>query len=393
MVRPVSVAGALSDFGDPHFHSAVARPLALPPQQWDSIFRWMQIGDSHTAGDYLSGEIRRRLQARYGDAGIGWLTPGYVLNQRSESVKLSNQNNWSVQRASQQKPGNTLRPFGGFLGSAGDGGGAMRISFKNPQALHLMRLSVLQAPSRSAVLQISNDAATDTLVALSANHDSWQMNSLLLDVAGEQLWLKALPGEPDGRTTLGGVALERLAPGVVLDAVGINGAQIDEFLGWNEQALDAELTARPPNLVVLAFGTNEAMVTDFDPALYTEKVTHAVRRLRQSSSAAIILMSPPDIRQGRPKQRSRTVSCGQPPSSLALVNAALMRVARQEKTLFWDWGKWVRAQGGYCGTVSLAHREPPLAQPDFIHLTQDGYRATAVGLLDDLLKLSGATHP
>jgi lysophospholipase L1-like esterase len=387
-----SVAGALCDFGDPHFRANVARPLALPPKQWGSIFRWLQIGDSHTAGDYLTGELRQRLQARYGDAGIGWLTPGYVLNQRSESVKLSNESNWSVQRAARQKLDTAMMPFGGFLGSAAEGGGTMRISFKNPQALHLMRLSVLQPPSRSAALEVSNQAATDTLAALSANSETWQMNSLLLDVSGEQLWLKALPGEADGHATLGGVALERLAPGVVLDAVGINGAQIDEFLGWSESALGVELAARPPNLVVLAFGTNEAMVTDFDQAMYVEKVRAAVRRLRQTSTAAILLMSPPDIRLGRPAQRSRTVGCGQSPVSMALVNAALTRVARQEKTLLWDWGKWVRAKGGYCGTVSLAHREPPLAQPDFVHLTQDGYRATAADLLDDLLRLSGAPH-
>lgn len=386
-----NVAGALSDFGDPHFHSEVAPALARPPQQWDSIFRWMQIGDSHTAGDYLTGELRQRLQARYGDAGIGWLTPGYVLNQRSESVKLSNENNWSVQRASRQKLDTAWMPFGGFLGSAGDGGGGLRISFKTPQALHLMRLSVLQSPGRSAALQVSNDAATDTLAAVSASNDRWQMRSLLMDVAGEQLWLKALPGEPGARTTLAGVALEKLAPGVVLDAVGINGAQIDEFLSWNEQALEAELAARPPHLVVLAFGTNEAMASDFDPAQYVDKVSTAVRRLRHSSSAAILLMSPPDIRQGAPKQRRQTVACGQAPVSLALVNIALKRVARQEKTLFWDWGQWVHAQGAPCGTVSLAHRQPPLAQPDFVHLTQDGYRASAEGLLNDLLRLSGAS--
>ena len=385
-----SVAGVLSDFGDPHFRSEVARPLVMPPKQWSSVFRWLQIGDSHTAGDYLTGELRLRLQARYGDAGIGWLTPGYVLNQRSESVKLSNESNWSVQRAARQKPDTLLRPYGGFLGSTGDGGGAMRISFKNPPARHLMRLSVLQAPGRSAALQVTGEAASDTLAALPADSGAWQMSSLLLDVAGEQLWLKALPGEAGGRAMLGGVALERLAPGVVLDAVGINGAQIDEFLSWNEQALGAELAARPPNLVVLAFGTNEAMVADFDQALYIDKVTTAVRRLRQSSSAAILLMSPPDVRLGRPGQRSRAVGCGQAPVSMALVNAALARVARQEKTLFWDWGQWVRAKGGYCGTVSLAHKEPPLARPDFIHLTPEGYQATAADLLGDLLRLSGA---
>src|SRR5271163_2452278 len=35
--------------------------------------RLLQIGDSHTANDSLSGRMRERLQARFGAAGRGWL--------------------------------------------------------------------------------------------------------------------------------------------------------------------------------------------------------------------------------------------------------------------------------------------------------------------------------
>src|SRR5215469_17361924 len=36
----------------------------------------LQIGDSHTAADYFTGEVRRILQARYGNGGPGYLPFG-----------------------------------------------------------------------------------------------------------------------------------------------------------------------------------------------------------------------------------------------------------------------------------------------------------------------------
>src|SRR5207302_11012269 len=36
----------------------------------------LQIGDSHTAADFFTGELRKRLQARYGDGGVGYVTAG-----------------------------------------------------------------------------------------------------------------------------------------------------------------------------------------------------------------------------------------------------------------------------------------------------------------------------
>ena len=58
-VAQVNSAGALINFGDPNFQVAVQRPLSQSGSSWSSVFRWMHIGDSHTAGDYFSGELRQ----------------------------------------------------------------------------------------------------------------------------------------------------------------------------------------------------------------------------------------------------------------------------------------------------------------------------------------------
>lgn len=60
-----------------------------------------------------------------------------------------------------------------------------------------------------------------------------------------------------GRPQLFGVVVEGDKPGLVLDTVGLNGARLATFLAWEPDAWSAELARRKPELVVIAFGTNE----------------------------------------------------------------------------------------------------------------------------------------
>ena len=49
---------------------------ALDDKEARAPVRILQIGDSHTANDSLSGRMRERLQGRFGAAGRGWLPAG-----------------------------------------------------------------------------------------------------------------------------------------------------------------------------------------------------------------------------------------------------------------------------------------------------------------------------
>ena len=61
----------------------LASPAALAPffaaldnRALPQPLRIMQIGDSHTANDSLSGRVRQHFQERFGAAGRGWLPAG-----------------------------------------------------------------------------------------------------------------------------------------------------------------------------------------------------------------------------------------------------------------------------------------------------------------------------
>ncbi len=61
----------------------------------DGKFRIIQVGDSHTAGDYFTDRLRRRLQQKWGNGGIGWVYPNTVKGQRMATVRY-NGSGWNT---------------------------------------------------------------------------------------------------------------------------------------------------------------------------------------------------------------------------------------------------------------------------------------------------------
>src|SRR5690606_24370105 len=66
----------------------------------------------------------------------------------------------------------------------------------------------------------------------------------------------------DGEVRLFGAVLERDAPGVVVDELGIGGTRAANHLGWDEGTWSDNLRRRAPDLWVLAYGANEAIDED-----------------------------------------------------------------------------------------------------------------------------------
>src|SRR5262249_56401926 len=55
--------------------AAIAKPPPAPASKRGLVI--LQIGDSHTSADFLTGELRRRLQARYGRVAPGYITASH----------------------------------------------------------------------------------------------------------------------------------------------------------------------------------------------------------------------------------------------------------------------------------------------------------------------------
>src|SRR5260370_40257974 len=76
--------------------------------------------------------------------------------------------------------------------------------------------------------------------------------------------------------------------------MGINGAQAGMLLGWNQAMMAGEMATRDPALIVVAYGTNEALSPKWSAQEYGAAFSEGIHRLRAAAPvASILVVGPP----------------------------------------------------------------------------------------------------
>ncbi|CCW31878.1 conserved hypothetical protein [Xenorhabdus nematophila F1] len=151
---------------------------------------------------------------------------------------------------------------------------------------------------------------------------------------------------------------------------------------WQPQWTDT-LAQMKPDLVILAYGTNEAFNDTLDLAAYQSDLTSKVQDIRQAMPKTVILLIGPNDSL----KNKVAASCGeQQPILLDNVIQIQQAVAKKQHTLFWDWREYM---GGPCSIREWEQQN--FARPDYVHLSAAGYERSAealyrqfIGLVDSL---------
>ncbi len=371
----------LLDYGDRKAPALWQSLRDLEDKKRQEPIRIIQLGDSHTAGDYFSGQLRQRLQGQFGNAGIGWLTPGYITNQRSSQVLLRSSGSWKLSDAKQHKHSGVF-PVGGFINTS-VGNSILEIKVKDAPAAGQWRLNIWQNSGQTLWSLALPGGKVHKLTGQGEPKAPWRLSTQELD-ANKVSGLKLL-APPGGK--LGGVILDRMAPGITLDALGNNGSVADVINRWDSSTLRNQLQWRNPHLIILAYGTNEAFGKDLVPETYEAELRQAIRSLRGAApQAAILLLGAPSSAKSRPPHINGGCRVPLPPSLIKVQNSQ-RRVARQEGTLYWDWSAMM---GGNCGAQFWLKQKTPFMRPDLVHMSPEGYVASAdalyIALLDEMDK-------
>lgn len=179
-----------------------------------------------------------------------------------------------------------------------------------------------------------------------------------------------------------GFVVERSTPGVVVDTLGINGARAAYVLKWNRTFWQEHLQRRAPDLVTLAFGTNEAVDVLEPIETYEKNLRRVLARFRETlPRASCLLIGPGDF----PQKRRGT---WQTRPRLLEVIAAQRRVAPEFACGFWDTFQFMGGEGSMLQWVAA---KPPLAASDHIHFTPHGYVTVGMALGDALMRRYDAT--
>ena len=369
----------------------LAKLAAARPTPGKRPVHIIQIGDSHTAGDVLTGAWRDILQARYGNGGRGVLAPGrpwdgYV----TRGVTASMSPGWLVSAtfgkgSAEPHPAPGLSSYllrstqpGAWIGLATD---SPDMAFDRVvlcgSALPLKASVTVRAGITAQTIDMEADAAVSRCATM---RTATPQLAISMKTTGGPVMLSSIATFRDN----GGVALSNL---------GVVGAQLQHFARTDDDLLGYELTAYAPDLIVLAFGTNEGFSPRLDPAAYEAGLRGQIARLRKlSPGTPILLLGAPDALSRNAALRTNAdgaaIDCPDSgsaplfaPPALAVVRGIQRKVASDLKLAFWD---WQAAMGGACSARTWTDATPPLMRPDHVHFLRAGGQILAQRLQADL---------
>ena len=365
------------------FHAALRRAEAGEGQA-----RVLFYGASHVASDLFTGYIRRELQGRFGDAGHGFVLPVHPWRRyRHFGVEVrSNREEWTPTRIRANS-----REVD-YLGLAG-----VTVETEAAGAYGIVRTAETGSIGRTAELfelyYLRQPGGGDFDVLLDGEVVERVRTASAEAAPGYATY--RVPDDPhaleirtvgNGKVRLFGVVVERNHPGVVVDTLGINGSRARYQLLWDDALYREHLARRDPDLVVLAYGTNEA--GDNVPIeVYEQRLHDVIARIQETTPrASCLLIGPSDrpVRLGRQRgRRARGRARYEDRPRTGLLVEAQHRVATDMGCAFFD---LVAFSGGPMSMVEWSSAEPPFGQPDHIHYTMRGYRRLGEVLLGALME-------
>lgn len=361
----------------------------LPPRAGDAL-SIVQIGDSHTAGRMFTGGWRSAWQAQYGAGGRGLMAVGKpYAGYLTLGVTTAQSKGWRTASLF----GKTYQPEGPAIGLSGftltsvSAGETAEISADAPE-FHFDRFSLcgLSGPDQGDVRILMGSEVRQLSFAAPAS------GVACFDVDAPQLVssvrVESLDTKPVSLTSW---STHRRQGGITLSNLGVVGAQLAHFARNDDRVVAAELQHLRPDLLVVAYGTNEGFAKTLDLAAAEAILIAQVARLRRllGYNVPVLLLGPPDVLRAAPVAKLTTApdamtvpACangGQVPENVTRMRDMQRNVAQNQGWAFWD---WQGAMGGPCASEQWV--AAGLQMKDHIHLTASGGQILGKALADDL---------
>jgi lysophospholipase L1-like esterase len=360
--------------------------LEVPPGSLDSFYaslrrggvtRILHYGDSPVTADSITSDIRRLLQARFGDAGHGYLLIAKPWAWYGHSgVKLEGEG-WKILPASQAREADGIHGLGG-VSFRGEAGATSRATLPDSGYARVIVYYLAQPDGGRFSVAFGENAPVGIDTAGEEKRPAFA--EIMVPAGSDSLELRVVAG----KVRLFGYRFDKDHPGVQYSSLGINGAQIQMALRYFEPRQWAvELQHEDPALVVLNYGTNESIYPKYVDNEYPEELGAVIARIRAAvPNASLILMGPMD----RGVMSGGEIST---PESLTKLIEAQRQIARETGCAFFN---TFAAMGGEGTMGRWYHAQPRLVSADFMHPMPAG-AAIVGGLFESALVKSYEDSP
>jgi lysophospholipase L1-like esterase len=364
----------------------------------------LQIGDSHTAADYFTAELRQKLQARYGNGGVGYLDAGKPhIGVRSGAMKVTASPGWTY-HAIQRSENIAEFWLSGFNAVATASGEALTFASDTPVPFDSIEIEALRQPGGGSI-----DISLDGAVKSSADLNGTAVEPVVLRLRpdgapSDRVRQIEIRSRGAGVVSIASIGIYQKQSGVSYNNIGYPGATIDLVNKFDEKLMTDALRRLDPQIVVLVFGTNEASKPNLDAARYERNYEKAIARIKAAlPNVQIVLIGPPDGAERPPhclgKGPADAACHPAPPSDgslytepadcdwhtiahLDLVRDIERKIAERHGFVYWN---WATINPNQCAAHQLVVASPPLMTPDHVHFTPAGYVKGADLFLDVLI--------
>jgi lysophospholipase L1-like esterase len=325
----------------------------------------VHFGDSHTASDDLTVRIRQLLQERFGDGGPGFALAGHPFKDyRRFDVRSGGTAGWHTVGLLSSKDTNV--GLGGVSIWTRETGQSVFMSAE----CDYVEIYFLQQPGGGDLALFDQDRLLEKF-STTGEHGAGVFR-LQLNPGSHRFVLKTLSARP---VRLFGWVADKHT-GVTYESTGIDGVEASIMLGWDEKIFATYLERRDPSLVVLAYGTNEAIDRGWNSEKYHDMFSSLLQRIRRAAPhSSILVLGPPDC-------WTRSGGSWHPASGLEGIIEAQKKACHENDCAFWD----TRQRMGGPGSMRKWVRSG-VAHTDYIHFTPAGYRQLSEALVTDVMRL------
>ena len=343
-------------------------------EQNQGTIRISHFGDSHIIADFWTGEMRQKLQKRFGDGGRGFVLGGEMWRSYGQRhIWHYTEGEWEV----------TNLKRGRDTGIFGPGGAALICSKLNCFTGVATRED--QLSSRFDILDIftlgSSISASYKLYIDQRLHGELNSFSPWLKIQKHRVHLplahhkvQVSPSDENHDLWLFGFSLQNSQGGLIYDSIGLNGSQAKHLLKNNDRSLQNIVQHLQSQLIVISFGINELFDRNYDRVEYNKNLDLLLSILRDprqgySSKFDCILTGP-----------FAALKRGKEPPELDEIYKIQRRLSNKYGCAFWD------ARAAMGGSIRPWQRRKR-ARKDGVHLSRLGYYRIAT-LFEESLMLS-----
>jgi lysophospholipase L1-like esterase len=363
-----------------HFHEAIER-LATGRE---TKVRIAAYGASHTQGDLYTGYLRYYLQSRFGNGGPGFMQMARINKYyRKLDFKVESEG-FRIEWAQKREPPDHGR-FG-LLGASALGRfryAYARVFPKNDTDIDLTadRYELYySAEPRGGDIKLSISKDKPIIIKTRGEEPEPRYHAFQTGMGWHEIQVRPAGNGP---IRIFGLSIERTQPGLVIDTLGISGTRAANMLTWDKKFFHEHLQRRDPDLIMLAYGTNETVDRNQPIEDYERDLRAVLGDLRSVlPDASCLLVGPGDFPKGGGDQWATR------PRLLSIIDVQ-RKVAPDFGCGFWDAFAFM---GGEGSMHEWTEAKPALGSPDHIHLTARGYVKMGMALGDALMRAYDAFH-